>query len=66
MKPKLTSPSSRQIFAEQSDGSGTDSDEKVQQAWCGLANQVKAPTDDEITDIVEQFMRTSTRPTVRY
>ncbi len=64
-KPKLTTPSSRQRFAEQSDGSGTDSDQEVQQARSGREIQVKAPTDDEITDLMEELMRTSTRPTVR-
>ncbi len=66
-KPMLTTPSSRQRFAEQSGGSGTDSDQEVQQARSGREIQVKAPTDDEITswNLMEELMRTSTRPTVR-
>ncbi len=64
-KPKLTTPSSRQRFVEQSARSGTDSDQQVQQARSGREIQVKARTDDEITDLMEELMRTSTRPTVR-
>ncbi len=44
---------------------GTDSDQEVQQARAGKEIQVKAPMADEITDLMEELMRTSTRPTVR-
>ncbi len=65
MKPKLTTASSRQIFAEELDCSGTHSDQEVQKARSGKEIQVKAPTDDKITDLMEELMRTSTRPTIK-
>ncbi len=41
------------------------SDQEVQKARSGKEIQVKAPTDYEITDIMEELMRTLTRPAVR-
>ena len=64
-KPKLFTPSSRQPITEQSDGSGTDSDQDAQQLRSGKVIQTKAPTDDEMTELMDELMRISTRPSAR-
>ena len=43
-KPKLFTPSSRQPITEQSDGSGTDSDQDARQPRSGKVIQIKAPS----------------------
>ena len=58
---KQYSPSLKPRVAEFSDGSGTDSDEEDQQSQSGNVVQVKVPTDDEMTELLNDLMRTSTR-----
>ena len=62
---KQYSPSLRPRFAELSDGSGTDSDQEDQQSQSGNVVQVKVPTDDEMTELLNDLMRTSTRHSAR-
>ncbi len=61
---KLYSPSLRQRLTE-SDGSGTDSDQEDEQPQSGKMVQNKAPTDEEMTELVDELMRTPNRLSAR-
>jgi hypothetical protein len=61
---KLYTPSLRQRLTE-SDGSGTDSDQEEEQPHSGKMVQTKAPTDEEMTELIDELMRTPNRLSAR-
>ena len=61
---KLYTPSLRQRLTE-SDGSGTDSDKEEEQPHSGKMVQTKAPTDEEMVELIDELMRTPNRLSAR-
>ena len=61
---KLYTPSLRQRLTE-SDGSGTDSDQEDEQPHSGKMVQTKAPTDEEMVELIDELMRTPNRLSAR-